>query len=341
MFLPVLVDLLTLQKFDSQGMYKVYDKWNEISRESYNTDYEVADFADIDNIVFAGMGGSGAIGDFFSSILSKTDIHLSVTKGYHLPKTVDSKTLVITTSISGNTDETLSVLKSAKNTDCKTIAFSSGGTMESFCKDHSIDFRKIPMVHSPRASFTAYLYSMMKILGPILPISKYDVEESMQKMDETNNKISSTDMTENNPALSLAEWIDGIPLIYYPWGLQPAAVRFKNSLQENCKTHAISEDIVEACHNGIVSWESRSNVVPILLRGTDDYIKTKERWEILKKYFDLSKIQYQEVFTINGSILSKLINLIYLLDYSTIYYSIKQKINPSTVDSIKFIKEHL
>jgi glucose/mannose-6-phosphate isomerase len=322
-------------------MHKVYDKWNEISRESYNSDYEIADFPDIDNIVFAGMGGSGAIGDFFASILSKTDIHLSVTKGYNLPKTVDSKTLVITTSISGNTDETLSVLKSTQNTDCKTIAFFSGGKMESFCKDNSIDFRKIPMVHSPRASFTAYLYSMMKILGPILPISKSDVEESIQKMDETNNKISSSNRTENNPALSLAEWIDGIPLIYYPWGLQPAAVRFKNSLQENSKTHAISEDVVEACHNGIVSWEASSNVVPILLRGTDDYIKTQERWTILKEYFDLAKITYREIFTVDGSILSKLINMIYLLDYSTVYYSIKRQINPSTVDSIKFVKERL
>ena len=50
----------------------------------------------------------------------------------------------------------------------------------------------------------------------------------------------------------------GIPVIYYPVGLQAAAIRFKNSLQENAKSHAISEDVIEACHNGIVSWNSHN-----------------------------------------------------------------------------------
>jgi glucose/mannose-6-phosphate isomerase len=327
--------------FDSEQMYQVYDQWNVISHESYSNDLDVVDFSDIDNIVFAGMGGSGAIGDFFSAILSNTDIHLTVTKGYHLPKTVDSKSLVVATSISGNTDETLSVLESANKTDCNLIAFSSGGKMESFCLDHSIEYRKIPMVHSPRSSFTTYLYSMLKILEAIIPVSKRDINESIKKMDDTCSRISSFNLTEDNPAVSLAEWINGIPLIYYPWGLQPAAIRFKNSLQENSKTHAIAEDVVEACHNGIVSWETRSNVVPILLRGVDDYVKTKERWEILKKYFDLSDISYKEILSGEGSILSKLINLIYLLDYSTIYYSVRQHVNPSTVESITFVKKHL
>ena len=330
-----------LEKYDPSGMYKVYDRWSQIARESYNENQNVVDFTDIDNIVFAGMGGSGAIGNFLSSILSNTDIHLSITKGYHLPKTVDSKTLVITTSISGDTDETLSVLKSAQRTDCKIIAFSSGGKMESLCLKNSIEYRKIPMIHSPRASFTTYLYSILKILESFIPVSKNEINESIQKMDKICNKISSSNMTESNPALSLAEWIDGIPLIYYPWGLESAAIRFKNSLQENSKIHAIAEDVVEACHNGIVSWEIGSNVVPILLRGTNDYIKTKERWEILKEYFDLAKISYKEIFSVEGSILSKLINLIYLLDYSTVYFSVKRQVNPSTIDSIRFVKERL
>jgi len=336
-----LITIDDLRKFDLQEMYKVYDKWNIISRESYFSETESMDFSDIDNIVFAGMGGSGAIGDLLSSILSNTDIHLSITKGYHLPKTVDSKTLVITTSISGDTSETLSVLKSAYNTDCTLLAFSSGGKMESFCSHNSINYKKIPMIHSPRASFTAYLFTMLNILSPLLPISKYDVEESLHKMDEMSKKISSDNMTEDNPALSLSEWINGIPLIYYPWGLAPSAIRFKNSLQENSKIHAIAEDVVEACHNGIVSWETHSNVIPILLRGVDDYVKTKERWDILKEYFKLNHISYKEIFSVKGNILSKLINLIYLLDYSTIYLAAKLHVNPSTVNAINFVKDSL
>ncbi|MGI0061364.1 MAG: SIS domain-containing protein, partial [Nitrosotalea sp.] len=137
----------------------------------------------------------------------------------------------------------------------------------------------------------------------------------------------------------LAEWISGVPAIYYPFGLQAAAVRFKNSLQENSKIHAMMEDVVEACHNDIVSWEKKSNVQPILLQGADDYIKTKQRWKILKKYFELNKIDYREVHSVNGSIISKLINLIYLLDYSTIYLAALSKTDPSPTKSIDFIKK--
>ena len=52
-------------------MHKVYDKWPEIALESFNSDLETVDFKEIDHIVFAGMGGSGALGDVFSAILSK------------------------------------------------------------------------------------------------------------------------------------------------------------------------------------------------------------------------------------------------------------------------------
>jgi len=132
-----------------------------------------------------------------------------------------------------------------------------------------------------------------------------------------------------------------IPLIYYPWGLQSAAIRFKNSLQENAKSHATIEDIIETCHNGIVSWEKPTKMKPILLEGVDDHIKTKERWEILKEYFKKNNIDYREVFSIEGNVLSKLINLIYILDYSTIYRSILSEIDPSPVKSIDFIKDML
>ena len=140
---------------------------------------------------------------------------------------------------------------------------------------------------------------------------------------------------------SLAKWISDIPLIYYPWGLQAAAVRFKNSLQENSKLHAMTEDVIETCHNGVVSWEKPSIVKPILLEGVDDYIKTKERWKILKEYFKINDIEYREILSVKGSILSKLINLIYLLDYSTIYRAVLSKTDPSPVKSIDFIKSKL
>ena len=336
-----MLDLDTLKRIDAQGMFEVYDKWPEIAENAYNNDYDFVGFHKIDHIVFAGMGGSGAIGDMFSSILSKSQIHVSVVKGYHLPSTVDGNSLIVSTSISGNTVETLTVLDAAKKSGSRVIAISSNGKMENYCIDNEIEFRKLPQFHSPRASFTCFLYSMLRILEPIIPIKNVDVLESLEKLKNLRNEIFSSNLNESNPALSLAYWISGIPLIYYPWGLQAAAIRFKNSLQENAKSHAITEDVVEACHNGIVSWEIPSIVQPILIEGEDDYIKTKERWKILTEYFKENNIDYKEILSVKGNVLSKLICLIYLLDYSSIYRAVLSNYNPSPIKSIDFIKKRL
>lgn len=320
-------------------MYEIYDRWPDIARNSYESNPDGVDFKDIDHIVFAGMGGSGAISDIFYSILSKMDVHTSVVKGYLLPKTVDSDTLVVATSVSGNTVETLTILDSINKSGCKVVCFSSGGRMQEYCTKNKIEHRNVLQIHSPRASFTSFLYSMLKTLESIVPVKKEDITESIKHLEDTRKRISWSNLSENNPSLNLAEWISGIPLIYYPWGLQAAAIRFKNSLQENAKSHAIIEDVIEASHNGIVCWEKPSVVKPILIEGQDDYIKTKERWEILKEYFEKNKIEYREVLSVKGGILSKLINLIYLLDYSTIYYAVISGIDPSPIKSTDYVKK--
>lgn len=336
-----MIEHSALEKYDISGMCKIYDKWPEIAEESFSSNFKKIEFGDINHIVFAGMGGSGAIGDTFASIFSKTKIHVSVIKGYLLPNIVNSKSLIITTSISGNTEETLSILNSAKNKGCKIIAVSSGGKMEEFCKENKINFVKIFQIHSPRSSFVKFFYSILKILEKILPITNEEILESIKKMKELRDNISSSNLSESNSSLELAEWITKIPLIYYPWGLNASAIRFKNSLQENSKIHVIIEDVIEASHNGIVSWENVSNVQPILLQGQDDYIKTKERFDIIKKFFVEKNIDFKEIHSVSGNILTKIILLIYMLDYVSIYRAILSKTDPSPVSSINFIKKKL
>jgi len=330
-----------VQKIDSESMYARYDEWPEVAEESYNRDIPKVDLKDIDHVVFAGMGGSGTIGDIFSSILSKRQIHVTVVKGYHLPKTIDDRTLVVCTSISGNTNETLSILNEHKNSNGKFVAFSSGGIMEEFCRKNTINHYKIEKIHSPRASCISFLYSALNALEEIIPINKLEIKESIDLLNQTKNKIDSQNLNTKNEALSLAEWIDKIPIIYYPWGLQSAAIRFKNSMQENAKKHILFEDVIEASHNGIVSWEIPSIVQPILMQGKDDHNKTRERWQIIKEFFQEKEIDYKEIFSVDGSILSKLVCLIYTLDMTSIYNAVIGKIDPSPVNSIDFIKNKL
>ena len=294
------MELNDLEKIDSKNMFRIYDQWPEIAKESFEKEFRVFESDDIDHVVFAGMGGSGTIGDTIGALLSKKDIHVSNIKGYLL-----------------------------------------GGKMEKICNDDKIFFEKIPIIHSPRASYTNFLYSIMNILKPILPIEDKDVYESISQLEKTRNMIFSKNLNSENKALELANFIRNIVCIYYPAGLQTAAIRYKNSLQENAKMHVITEDIIEACHNGIVAWEKNSNVKPVLIRGKNDYIKTIERWDIIEEFFQEKNIDYKIINSLEGNILSKMVNLIYLLDYSSIYSAVLNNTDPSPVNSIDFIKNRL
>ena len=186
-----MITRIDLEKIDSKKMFKVYDDWPEIARDAYLKAANIPRES-VKHIVFAGMGGSGTMGDFFSAILSKTNLHVNVVKGYLLPKNVDSQTLVIVTSVSGNTIETLSSLQAAKKIGCKIIAFASGGRMEEYCNQNSIEFIKIQEYHSPRASFVNFVYSILRTLESIFPIKNDEIEKSIKQLEITRKNISSS-----------------------------------------------------------------------------------------------------------------------------------------------------
>lgn len=323
-------------------MHKIYDEWPKIAQKAYKFEHKVIQYKKVNHIVFSGMGGSGTLGDIFASIFSCTNIQIDVVKGYRLPKTVSKNTLVIVTSVSGNTAETISVLKEAIKNKCKIISFSSGGKIIELCKNNKINYRIIPQDINPRTSLVAYLYSMLKVLKPIIPISENEVNMSIKKLKITQKLISSENLHSSNLSLKIAKSISKIPVIYFPYGLGSVAIRFKNSLEENSKMYVIVEDVIEACHNGIVAWENTSeNIRPILIQGYDDNIHTKKHWKILKNFFNVKNIKYIEIKSLKGDILTKIINLIYLLDYVTIYRAIINKTDPFLVEPINFVKKRI
>ena len=330
-----------IDRIDKSQMHKIYDEWPNLAKQHFEKNIQKIDLKDIDHIVFAGMGGSGTIGDIISSVLSKTKLHTTVVKGYLLPKDINKNTLIVATSISGNTDETISIAKSSLDCDASFVSFSSGGYLQQFCQKNNLINHTLKIEHSPRASLIGYLFSVLNVLEEILPINKNDCKESLNHLDNMHKLVNTGNLSSTNISLNLGYWIKNIPLVYYPWGLQSAAIRFKNSLQENSKNHIMIEDVIEACHNGIVAWEKNSKIQPILLQGHDDNVKTIERWKILKNMFLEKNIEYYEIFSVSGNILSKLVSLIYLFDFSTIYHSIINNIDPTPVIPIDYVKNKL
>ncbi len=340
-----MLDKRTLERVDAGRMHEVYDRWPRIAADAYEPrpDQDAVTYGDdITHIVFAGMGGSGAVGDLFAAVLSKTTVHVTVTKGYELPKTVDRNTLVVATSVSGETPETLAALEAAARTDARVVGVSSGGSLEKMCRSRGHGHIPIGQHHSPRASFAGVVFSMLRALEDVLPLRKGGVSEAIGRLRDVGRAISSDNMGGDNVSLRIAERMAAVPLIYHPFGLRAAAIRFKNDLQENAKTHAMVEDVLEACHNGVVAWEAPSDVVgPVMITGSDDHPKTKERWQILKEYFGSAGIEYVEIQSGEGGILAKLMGLSYVAGYASIYRAVMNGIDPSPVESIDFVKSRL
>ena len=223
-----MISLEEIRKYDTKSMYSTYDSWDIIAEKFFNMEFQSLSINNVENFVFAGMGGSGTIGDIFAALFSKTNIPVTIVKGYNLPKTVNQKSLIVTTSVSGNTVETLNILKNAKEAGINSISFSDGGKVEEYCKKNNLEFRRIEKIHSPRASLPAYLYAMLKNFEEFIPINKNEINASIKRLKECKKNISTENLSENNISLNLANQISDLPIIYYPWGLQAAAIRFKN-----------------------------------------------------------------------------------------------------------------
>ena len=344
-----MLDAGTLARCDAACIRTAYDQWPETAAREYGGEgpdpVDLGTGGQTRHFVFAGMGGSGTVGDAMAAVLSKAGVHVDVAKGYVLPRVASRDTVVVATSVSGNTEESLAVLGEAHKRGCLAVGFSDGGRMERLCAGSGIPHRRIRARHSPRASFAAFMYGILRALGPVLPGSAAGCAgESISHMSALCGRIGSANLdASSNPALALAEWLSGVPVIYYPWGLQAAAIRFKNSLQENAKMHATAEDVIEACHNGIVPWVRGSGSLgrPVLIRGRDDHAKTRQRWGILEGMFRDRGIGYYAVDSVGGDILSKVVNLVYLLDYATIYRAALSGMDPTPIETIDYVKKSL
>ena len=207
-----------LNKYDTQCMYKIYDNWSKIARDSYEKKIAPLRCDNVNHVVFVGMGGSGTVSDIFYSILSQSPIRVTVVKGYVLPKNMDENTLVVVTSVSGNTEEVLTALKSSLQYNCMKIVFSAGGLIEKFANNNDIEHRTLIMHLNPRLSLPSAVYTILNVLWDTLSIDQNDIYDSIKALEICGQKIGSDNLTDENPSLKLAMQLSKICLIYYPHG---------------------------------------------------------------------------------------------------------------------------
>lgn len=323
---------------------ETYDRWYEHAVSANNYGMNVKDTADYNaysSVVFAGMGGSSTVGDIVCSVIGNRDVNCRVLRSSLLPENISKETLVIASSVSGNTFETIQVVKACIEREIDVITLSSGGAMERLAKKENIRHIPITNLGAPRLSLPCLVYPLMNMLRPLDEKIDRQITSSLATMKKLSEIFHSSVPSNRNLAKKVALFIGKtLPICYYEPELTAAGIRFRNSINENAKTYAICEDIEEACHNSIVpfSYEHTTKYSLILLRSAAEDHFRNSRFDALKQFLQTKNIEILELFSKEDSPLATIMGMIYLLDYSTVYLALLRGHDPNLTVAIDYIK---
>jgi len=306
-------------------------------------------YQDIDKVVILGMGGSAIGGDLVRSLASsESKPIIFVNRDYDLPAFVDDKTLVIASSYSGNTEETLSAFSQALKTNCKKLVTTTGGKLKDMAEKNNVPVFIIEHSSQPRAALG---YSFMPVmaflrnLGFLKGITR-DVEAMTQDLEKSLEGLKKTVPTSSNQAKQLATKMhDKIAVIYGAGILSEVAHRWKTQINENSKACAFYEIFPELNHNAVVGYQFPSDLAQkifvVLLRCPSIHPRILLRYQVTGELLEQNSIGYQVVDSQGGDALSQMMNLIFLGDWVSYYLSILHQTDPSPVKTIDYLKKRL
>lgn len=292
------------------------------------------------NVLVNGMGGSGIGGTIISELVSpNSKIPISVNKGYSLPGYVNENSLIIISSYSGNTEETIEALNSAIEKKAKIVCIASGGKIIAIAKENKIDYIEIPTGMPPRA---AVGYSMVQLLFILYRFGIID-ESFKKELEQGISLISKEEENIKAEAREISEKLLGkLPVIYAPAGSEGVAVRLRQELNENSKALGWHHVLSEMNHNELLAWsEKNDKLAVIFFRNDSDYSRIAKRIDltkdIIKKYTDTMI----EIHSKGNSPLERTIYSIHLGDWISVYLALAKKIDADEMAVIEDFKASL
>lgn len=302
---------------------------------------------DIDTVVVSGMGGS-ALGALFIKSWLDLDIPFEIVRDYSLPSYVSERTLVIVSSFSGNTEETLSCLDQAEQKNAKVVCVAGGGQLEERASSAGHTFVKLPACPQPR--FAAF-YSFKAMVAILVAFGVVD-ESKLTEITETNSflsgeikKITQDVLTSDNPAKQLAQEIIGkSPVIYAGSLMAGPAYKWKISFNENAKNVAWYGVYPEFNHNEFIGWSSHPKDKPYVvidLRSSFDHEQVKRRFEISDRLLSGQRPKANVVEVVGSSRLEQLVWAVTFGDFVSLYVAILNEVDPSPVALVEQMKKEL
>jgi len=340
------------KQLDPEGMLTCLHEMPKLCQQAWQLAREFnlpRDYYEVNKVVILGMGGSAIGGDLVSSLVaSEAKLPILVHRDYNLPAFVDDKTLVIASSYSGKTEETLSSFEQALKTGAKKLAITTGGELKIMAEKKGIPIFTFDYKAQPRAALPFSFLSILGVLQRLGFVSDKspDVAETVRVLQELSARINEDVMLSHNPAKQLAQKLYGhLPVIYGADILTEAAHRWKTQLNENSKAWAFYEIFPELNHNAVVGYqfppELASKIVVVLLQSALLPQRIKLRYRVTCQLLDRAEVDYQIVDGEGNSPLSQMMSLVLFGDYVSYYLAILYKIDPAPVKIIDFLKEQL
>lgn len=344
----VLDDQNVLKQRDPAGALQVAaDQYKEAEFDAVVWNKEHDD-REITGIVVTGMGGS-ALGPLLAQVWldDVLNIPFEIVRGYALPSWVDRNTLVIASSYSGNTEETLATLEEAEHRESQLAIIASGGKLTDIASSYDIAHVSLPEHVQPRMAVTYSIHALVALLENFGII--HGKSDEIAKLSGWLGRESASWQPQvpssENYAKQLAEEAVGKTAVFYGGALTaPLAYKWKISWNETSKNVAFWNQYPEFNHNEFMGWTSHPVEKPFAIF---DLVSSFEHPQILKR-FDISdrllsgKRPKAITIQLKGeTVLAQLLWGVVLADFASIYLAVLNNVDPTPVDLVEKLKKEL
>ena len=343
-----------ISKLDASNMLKLISGLPDQCRHAYDIGKKARVSKPnlrIDNIVFAGLGGSAIGADIVRVYLqNEIKVPIVVCRNYTLPDFVGENTLLFCASYSGNTEETLSSFEDGLKRGASIITMGSGGKLKERSLKSSFNHIDIPSGFPPRTAVGYMSVTVLAILEQMgfIKDKEKEVTQLCSALSDLRDKEVGIDVAAGkNISKQLAAKLCNKYCVIYGTSdtSEAAAIRWRGQIAENSKALSSSHVLPEMNHNEIVGWEFPKDVLKqikvIILRDKNDHSRTQKRIDISKTVIKKSGAEIIELERKESSILARVFSLIYIGDFVSFYLAILNDIDPTPVKQVDYLKGEL
>jgi glucose/mannose-6-phosphate isomerase len=345
-------DAAAIRAADPGGMLDAVLAAPDQSRRGYELGRATAGLPSADgatSIAFCGMGGSAIAGDVIRALVDdRLRLPLSVVRTLELPAHCDPDTIVLASSYSGETAETLGLFEEAVRRGCRVVTLTSGGALAARAEELGVASIGLPAgFPMPRAAFGYLVLAPLGALEAIglVPSLDADVAEAAAEMDRVMRACGPGVAAAGNAAKTLATSIgDRVPVVWGAEGIgSVAATRWRTQFNENAKVPAFSAALPELDHNEVVGWAPNrgDGFVVVALRHDAEHPDVAARFPLSIEIARASGASVQEVWASGRSALARLMTLCALGDLSSTYLAIVRGVDPTPIEAIARLKRAL